>query len=281
MTVSRGQPRRERPVAVVTGGSRGIGARICDRLVAADYEVHFCYRQARRRADATLTRLRRHPGAAAHACQADITDPDQVTAFAAAVGRGVDVIVLNASGGMERDAAPGYAERINGEAQVAVLDAFAPALQPGATVVYLTSLQSHRFGAIEEYDSYLGIARSKYRGERLVAAWCATHAPQAVYTVAVSDMVDGTPAAMLMDLREPAASAERRRAAERSGVPLPTVDAVAAHVVSIALADRAPGAYVDYVAGGAITEAAVRQVGSDRKEYPCTTPFAVPRPEAC
>ncbi|WP_194835050.1 SDR family oxidoreductase [Nocardia sp. XZ_19_369] len=257
-----------RPVAVVTGGSRGIGARVCERLAAAGFDVHFCYRQARRRAETTVARLSEHyPDAAVHGYQADITEPAALAEFAATVaesGSPVTALVLNASGGMERDAAPGYADVVNGDAQVAVLEAFAPLLRPGAAVVYLTSVQSHGFGTIDEFDSYYAIARSKHRGEQLVGQWCRTNGRAIALTTVVSDMVEGTPAALLMDLREPAASEDRRRAALRSGADLPTVDAVARQVELAVLAERAPGSWVDYVVGGAVIETFGTTTGSGR-----------------
>lgn len=253
-------------VAVVTGGSRGIGARVCERLLAAGFEVHFCYRRAARRAESTVAKLRRrYPDAAVHCYQADITEPVALAQFAAAVGESgcaVSALVLNASGGMERDAAPGYADMVNGDAQVAVLAAFAPQLRSGAAVVYLTSVQSHGFGTIDEFDSYYDIARSKHRGEQLVGRWCLANG--LALTTVVSDMVEGTPAALLMDLREPAASEDRRRAALRSGAALPTVDAVARQVELAVRADRAPGSWVDYVVGGAVIETFGTTTGSDR-----------------
>lgn len=247
-----------RPLAVVTGGSRGIGARICERLADTGFDVHFCYRNARRRAEATAARVRMScPDATVHAHRADITAPRALAEFAASAGesgRAVTALVLNASGGMERGAPSGYADLVNGEAQVAVLEAFAPLLRPGASVVYLTSLQSHGFGTIEEFDSYYAVARSKYRGEQLVGRWCRAGGRALALTTVVSDMVEGTPAALLMDLREPAASQDRRRAALRSGAALPTVDDVARQVELAVTAARFPGSYVDYVAGGAVIE---------------------------
>lgn len=257
-----------RPVAVVTGGSRGIGARVCERLLAAGFDVHFCYRQARRRAESTVAKLRgRYPDAAVRCYQADITEPGALAEFAAAVGESggaVSTLVLNASGGMERDAPPGYADVVNGDAQVVVLEAFAPQLRSGASVIYLTSVQSHGFGTIDEFDSYYDIARSKHRGEQLVGRWCRINGPALALTTVVSDMVEGTPAALLMDLREPAASEDRRRAALRSGAALPTVDAVARQVELAVLADRAPGSWVDYVVGGAVIETFGTTTGSGR-----------------
>ncbi|WP_069160308.1 SDR family oxidoreductase [Nocardia altamirensis] len=253
-------------VAVVTGGSRGIGAEICMRLAAAGFEVHFCYRQAQRRAETMLSRLRqRYPDAAVYGHRADITDSRALSAFAATVaetGCRVDALVLNASGGMERDAPPGYAALVNGEAQVAVLESFAPLLRPGSAIVYLTSVQSHFFGTIEEFDSYFAIAQSKHRGEQLIEQWWRTHSSALALTTVVSDMVEGTPAAMLMDLREPAASADRRQVALRSGVPLPTVQTIARQVELAITAERPPGSYVDHV--GAAIETAGTTTESDR-----------------
>ncbi len=69
-----------RPVTVVTGGGRGIGAAVVRRLAADGHVVVLGYRSDQDAAEATLAGL----GPAAERClalQVDVTDPAQVEAF--------------------------------------------------------------------------------------------------------------------------------------------------------------------------------------------------------
>lgn len=87
-----------RPVAIVTGSSRGIGAAIAERLARDGHAVVINYAGRRQDADAIVERIAASGGDAV-ALQADITDPDAVQRlFDAAEARfgGVDVLVNNA-----------------------------------------------------------------------------------------------------------------------------------------------------------------------------------------
>lgn len=85
-------------VALVTGGSRGIGAAIATRLAEDGADVAFTYRSAKDKADEVAQRIER-AGRRALAIQADSADPDAV---AQAVERTVreldrlDILVNNA-----------------------------------------------------------------------------------------------------------------------------------------------------------------------------------------
>jgi NAD(P)-dependent dehydrogenase (short-subunit alcohol dehydrogenase family) len=94
-----------RRVAVITGGSRGIGAATVRELADRGFDVAFTYRNKKARADDVAAEVVR-AGGAALAIQADITEDRPLALFAAAVRawrRQVDLLVLNASGGLERD----------------------------------------------------------------------------------------------------------------------------------------------------------------------------------
>jgi len=67
-------------VAVVTGGSDGLGRDFCRALSEAGCNVYFCARN-RERGEAAAHAL----GPRAHYFQADLADPDQIAAFAAHV----------------------------------------------------------------------------------------------------------------------------------------------------------------------------------------------------
>lgn len=80
-------------VAVVTGGSDGLGRDFCRALTEAGCEVYFCARN-RERGEAAADAL----GARAHFFGADIADPEQIQAFAASVKSSagpVDYLVNN------------------------------------------------------------------------------------------------------------------------------------------------------------------------------------------
>jgi 3-oxoacyl-[acyl-carrier protein] reductase len=84
--------------ALVTGGSRGIGRAVVERLAGDGGAVLFSYLENRAAADAVLAATRELPGAV-HAVQADIADPGTAKAlFDEAQARlgGLDVLVNNA-----------------------------------------------------------------------------------------------------------------------------------------------------------------------------------------
>lgn len=79
--------------ALVTGGSRGIGAAIVRALTAKGWQVAFCYRSSHEAAQ----QLSQETGALAIPC--DVTDSGQVSAMAAQVQqqlRHIDLLVNNA-----------------------------------------------------------------------------------------------------------------------------------------------------------------------------------------
>ena len=82
-------------VAVVTGGSEGIGYDFCRSLCEAGCEVYFCSRNAEKGHLAAKSL-----GTSAHYFQADLSAPEQIKAFAAHVGASVgriDYLVNNAA----------------------------------------------------------------------------------------------------------------------------------------------------------------------------------------
>jgi NAD(P)-dependent dehydrogenase (short-subunit alcohol dehydrogenase family) len=196
-----------RRTAVITGGSRGIGAATARELAGREFDIAFTYRNKVARADEVAAEVER-AGGSALAVQADITDPDALGAFAASVRAWrspIDLLVLNASGGLERDlvaADADYAMRINNDAQIATLDALLPGLASGATVVHVTSHWAHLYSTVEQLPDYEPVARSKHAGEMALRSRIAGLAGGRLRLLVVSgDLVEGTITARLLERR--------------------------------------------------------------------------------
>lgn len=84
--------------AIVTGGSRGIGAAVARRLAADGARVAVVYRSNRDEADAVVSAIR-ESGAEAIAVQADVADATSVNAMVSAVREAfgaIDIVINNA-----------------------------------------------------------------------------------------------------------------------------------------------------------------------------------------
>src|SRR5690606_32323257 len=135
----------EGKVALVTGSSRGIGADTIRYFAEAGADVVINFRNKAPRAEKLAGELRAL-GRRVLVVGADLTDPASVAAMFDSVRREfgrLDVLVLNASGGMESGMAEDYALALNRDAQVGVLQAAEPLMGEGARVVFVTSHQAH------------------------------------------------------------------------------------------------------------------------------------------
>ncbi len=131
------------------------------------------------------------------------------------------MVVLNASGGLERDADPGYAMRLNRDAQVRTLDEAVDLMPEGGRVVFVTSHLAHFHGQQPVPEVYEPVAASKRAGEDTLRARIPELAARGVSLVVVSgDLIDGTTTPKLMDRKMPGLIAYRRDSVGH----LPTID---------------------------------------------------------
>ena len=239
-------------VALVTGASRGIGAEVARQLGAAGVHVVVNYREKSRRANAVADEVTAAGGQASVAA-ADVSDPDSAAGLIAHIantfGR-LDILVLNASGGLERGADPGYAMRLNRDAQVRLVDLALPLLTPGGHIVFVTSHQAHFHGSLPVPADYEPIAASKRAGEDALRAMQSRFDDAGVsFTVVSGDMIDGTIIVRLLARRDPAAVNART-----THGPLPTVAEFAQAIADAALEPPGETIYVggsDYLAASA------------------------------
>lgn len=158
-------------------------------------------------------------GGEAIAVRADLTDPDSVAhmfSTVAAAWGGLDLLVMNASGGMEAGMGEDYAMRLNRDSQVALLRAALGLLGRGSRVVFVTSHQAHFIHSTATMPEYLPVALSKRAGEDALREMIPELDAAGIGFVVVSgDMIEGTITATLLERANPGAIGARKEAAGR------------------------------------------------------------------
>ncbi|MFT4234494.1 MAG: SDR family oxidoreductase [Microbacterium sp.] len=201
---------------LVTGSSRGIGADTIRYFAQAGADVVINYRQKAPRAEKLAAEVR-ELGVEALTVGADLTDPQSVAALFARVKEtfgSLDILVLNASGGMESNMGEDYALRLNRDAQVNVLEQATPLIPDGGRVVFVTSHQAHFIRTTETMPEYEQVALSKRAGEDALRERIPALEAKGIGFVVVSgDMIEGTITATLLSRANPEAIASRREAA--------------------------------------------------------------------
>ncbi len=231
-------------MALVTGASRGIGASVAVKLAERGAAVIVNFRSKAARADDVVSSIRQAGGEAV-AVQADLTQAGDIAAMAAFIRArhgGLDVLVLNASGGLERDKPPSYAHEINHTAQVRLLDACLPLLRTPSRVIFVTSHMAHFYGERESVPEYEPVAASKHAGEMALRQRLAgLPAGFATLVVASGDIIEGTITPRLLDRMHPGLIEARR---SQSG-SLPSVEDFAEAIVAAAAEPRpVPGSTI-------------------------------------
>jgi NAD(P)-dependent dehydrogenase (short-subunit alcohol dehydrogenase family) len=204
---------------LVTGSSRGIGADTVTYFAEAGARVVVNYRNKEARALKLVAALEANGGEAI-AIGADLTDEESLEALFDTIKSsygGLDILVMNASGGMESGMAEDYAMQLNRDAQVMLLNTALPLLSDGGRVVFVTSHQAHFVHSnVETMPEYQPIALSKRAGEDALRAMIPQLAERGIGFVVVSgDMIEGTVTATLLERANPGAIDARKEAAGR------------------------------------------------------------------
>ncbi|MEJ7838345.1 MAG: SDR family oxidoreductase [Thermomicrobiales bacterium] len=219
---------------LVTGASRGVGAESARGFAERGYDVAINYRSKVRRAELVAETVRK-AGREALLVEADMTDAAAVTAMMASIAAtfgGLDVLVLNASGGLEKDVASDYGMVLNRDSQVQAARLALPLIQAGGRIVFVTSHLAHFFGKKPGVPEYDVVAESKHAGEVALRELLPLFSEHNVSLIVVSgDLLEGSITPKLLDRVRPGVISSRR---EEAG-SLPTVQEFAAAVVAAAL----------------------------------------------
>jgi len=204
--------------ALVTGSSRGIGADTATFFAEAGANVVINFRNKEARAIRLVDKIVA-AGGSAIALGADLTDPTSVAGMLDTIESewgGLDILVMNASGGMESGMAGDYAMQLNRDAQVTLLTAALPLLAPGSRVVFVTSHQAHFIHSTPTMPEYLPVALSKRAGEDALLEMIPILDAAGIGFVVVSgDMIEGTITATLLERANPGAISARKDSAGR------------------------------------------------------------------
>jgi len=222
--------------AFVTGASRGIGASVVRQLAELGADIAINYRSKVARAEQVageIAALRRR----ALLLKGDITEPADIRSMYDAIRsewRRLDILVLNASGGLEKDKDAGYAMRLNMTAQVNLVQEAVPLLPSGGRIVFVTSHLAHFYGVKPVYDNYEPVAASKKAGEEALRKMIPELTRLGIRLVTVSgDLIEGTITPKLLQRQSPGLIESRRQEAGS----LPSVEEFAAAIVKAAVDD--------------------------------------------
>jgi enoyl-[acyl-carrier protein] reductase III len=195
----------EGKTALVSGGARGIGRAICERLARAGCRVCVNYYSSSDEAEALSERLGSGSNGS-FAFQADVSDRSAVTEMIEAVGSEfgrLDFLVSNAASGVLKPALEMKAKHwrwcmeINALALVQLVQEAKPLMREGSRVLALSSL-----GAARAIPDYAFIGASKAALESLVRSLSLELAPSGISVNTISAGVVDTDALRHFENRE-------------------------------------------------------------------------------
>ena len=225
------------PLALITGGSSGLGLAMARRLRAQGHALLLIARDPVKLAR-VRDELKADGGAAAVdtlACDlAEEADVERAFVEIRARHAHIDLLVLNASGGLEKGVATDYAMQVNLTAQTRALDLALPLMGEGSRVVFVTSHLAHFHGQKPVYPAYEPVAASKRAGETALRERIPELDAKGISLVVVSgDLIEGSITPRLMERQAPGLIDARRD--EAGG--LPTVEEFAEAIADAAVDD--------------------------------------------
>ena len=197
--------RFEGKVALVTGGTRGIGKAIALKLASEGASVAINYSRSKEHADATVAEIRAL-GVRGEAYQCDVGDRDAVFAMVRAAGEEfgrIDVLVNSAARGLERpraaiDSLPKHLKHtmdVNVFGPWFAAQAAIKYMAEGSAIINLLSPGSDRY-----LPKYAPVGVSKGALESLTIYLAVELAPRGIRVNAVSaGLVEGTDGVRMLD----------------------------------------------------------------------------------
>jgi 3-oxoacyl-[acyl-carrier protein] reductase len=233
-------------VSLVTGASRGIGAATATKLALLGSDLAINYRSKSARAGQVCHEIA-NLGRKAIAVRADLTIQSEMDAMWSTIQqvyKRLDILVLNASGGMEPGKAEDYAMALNHTAQLQAARAAAKLMLDGGRIVFVTSHWAHFHGQQPVIPGYEVVAKSKRAGEEGLRNYASELNGSGISLVVISgDVIEGTITPRLLERKNPGLIEHRRRQASK----LPTVDEFAEAIATAAADKHLPSGHTVFV----------------------------------
>ena len=233
-------------LALVTGASRGIGAAVALSMAEEGADLVINFRSKGPRGEELAERIEAL-GRRTLLAQADLTHAGEVRRMVKAVEKTIgslDILVLNASGGLEKDRPAAYAMELNLTAQVRTLEAALPLMPRGGCIVFVTSHLAHFYGKKPVYAAYEDIAASKKAGEDALRSRLPELTARGIrFAVVSGDMIEGTITPKLLERKQRGVIETRR---SQAGA-LPTISEFAGAIVDAAADENRPSGDTAFV----------------------------------
>ncbi len=176
--------------------------------------------------------------------QADLTVETDVEAMLQLVRETfaqLDVLILNASGGLEKHKAEDYAMTLNLTAQIRLAQLAARLMPRGGRIVFVTSHWAHFYGAKPVMPAYEPVAKSKKAGEDALREYALELVATDISLVVVSgDAIEGTITPRLLNRMSPGLMQNRQTA-------LPSIDEFASAICAAAQDANLPSGHTIFV----------------------------------
>jgi NAD(P)-dependent dehydrogenase (short-subunit alcohol dehydrogenase family) len=233
-------------IALVTGASRGIGAATAVKLARMGLDVVLNFRSKSARAGEVAHQIEAL-GRRALTIQADLTVDSELEAMMTEIqdrlGR-LDILILNASGGLEKGKADDYAMNLNHTAQLQTAKLAAPLMKEGGRIVFVTSHWAHFNEQKPVLADYEVVARSKHSGEQALREYSTEVSSKGISLVVVSgDAIDGTITPRLLERKNPGVIRHRGNEAKA----LPTIEEFASEIAKAAGDESLPSGHTIFV----------------------------------
>lgn len=236
----------EGKVSLVTGASRGIGAATALKLAELGSDVVLNFRSKAPRAEEVAKQVR-EVGRQALAIQADLTEESDLTSMMASVQQNftrLDILVLNASGGLEKGKPEDYAMRLNHTAQLRTAELASRLMHNGGRIVFVTSHWAHFYGTKPVVGGYETVAKSKHAGEAALREYAPELEKKGISLLIVSgDMIEGTITPRLLERQSPGLLNHRRGETQ----VLPTVEEFAEAIAQTVAGGTLPNGHTVFV----------------------------------
>jgi 3-oxoacyl-[acyl-carrier protein] reductase len=233
-------------VSLVTGASRGIGAVTATKLALLGSDLVINYRSKSARAEQVCREVA-NLGRKAIAVRADLTIESEIEAMWSTIQQTyerLDILVLNASGGLEQGRAEDYAMALNHTAQLQTARAATKLMRDEGRIVFVTSHWAHFYGQRPVIPGYEVVAKTKRAGEEALRNYASELNGTGISLVVISgDVIEGTITPRLLERKNPGLIEHRRLQTSK----LPTVDEFADVIATAATERSLPSGHTLFV----------------------------------